>query len=129
MEELLKENQELKERIKYLEKILKRRSSLRTNPYDNVQELIKNRVNNEVMVPEELENWQKRDIQGKLRRQLVKDMKWDLRIKLVTDFTKEDISRAEEYINQYVFSEELLKEVASDISQYKLLNVEKEREN
>ncbi len=42
-------------------------------------------------------------------KQIMSDLKWDLRIRKVSDFRDEHIEKAKEYIDNYVIPEELKK--------------------
>lgn len=109
MEELIKENQELKERIQELELLLKRKSGSSSRAYDEIRAMIINKVSKEVNVPESLEDWQKRDDRQRAERQIMSDLKWDLRIRRIQDFRDEHIEPAKEYIANYILPEELKK--------------------
>ncbi len=109
MEEILEENEKLKERIQELELLLKRKSGSNTRAYDEIRTMIISKVNKEVIIPENLEEWQKRDDKSRAERQIMSDLKWDLRIRRIQDFRDEHIEQAKEYINKYILSEELKK--------------------
>lgn len=112
MEEILeikKENEKLKERIQELELLLKRKSGSNTRAYDEIRAMLISKVNKEVIIPENLEEWQKRDDKSRAERQIMSDLKWDLRIRKIQDFRDEHIEQAKEYINKYILSEQLKK--------------------
>lgn len=107
MEEVLEENKKLKERIKELEGILKRKSGSSSRAYDEIRAMIINKVDKEVIIPDYLEDWQKRDDRARAERQIMSDLKWDLRVRRIQDFRDEHIEKAKEYIDNYILSEEL----------------------
>ena len=107
MEEVLEENRKLKERIKELEGILKRKSGSSSRAYDEIRAMIISKVDKEVEILEYLEDWQKRDDRARVERQIMSDLKWDLRVRRIKDFRDEHIEQAKEYINNYILSEEL----------------------
>ena len=109
MEEIIKENEQLKERIKELELLLQRKSSGSSRAYDEIRAMIINKVNKEVDIPECLEEWQKKDTRQRAERQIMSDLKWDLRIRRIQDFRDVDIEPAKEYIEKYILPEELKK--------------------
>lgn len=109
MQEILDENSKLKERIQELELLLKRKSNGSSKAYDEIRAMIINKVNKEVDIPENLEEWQKKDTRQKAERQIMSDLKWDLRIRRIQDFRDENIQQAKEYIENYILPEELKK--------------------
>lgn len=109
MEELLEENKKLKERVEELELLLKRKSSGSSRAYDEIRAMIINKVNKEVDIPDYLEEWKKKDTRQRAERQIMSDLKWDLRIRRIQDFRDENIQPAKEYIDNYVLPEELKK--------------------
>lgn len=108
-QELLEENKNLKERIKELELILKRKSGSSCRAYDQIRAMIINKVNEEVDLPKELEGWKNKDVRNRAERQIMSDLKWDLRVRKITDFRDEHIQKAKEYIENYEIPEELKK--------------------
>ena len=108
-QELIVENGKLKERIKELELLLQRKSSGSSRAYDEIRAMIIKKVDKEVELPGYLEEWQKKDTRQKAERQIMSDLKWNLRIRRIQDFRDENIEPAEEYIEKYVLSEELKK--------------------
>lgn len=108
-QELIVENGKLKERIKELELLLQRKSNGSSRAYDEIRAMIIKKVDKEVEIPDYLENWQKKDTRQKAERQIMSDLKWDLRIRRIQDFRDENIEPAKEYIEKYVLSEELKK--------------------
>ena len=108
-QELIAENGKLKEKIKELELLLQRKSSGSSRAYDEIRAMIIKKVDKEVEIPEYLEDWQKKDTRQKAERQIMSDLKWDLRIRRIQDFRDENIEPAKEYIEKYILSEELKK--------------------
>lgn len=108
-QELIVENGKLKEKIKELELLLQRKSSGSSRAYDEIRAMIIKKVDKEVEIPDYLEDWQKKDTRQKAERQIMSDLKWDLRIRRIQDFRDENIEPAKEYIKKYVLSEELKK--------------------
>lgn len=108
-EELIAENGKLKERIKELENLLQRKSGSNSRAYDEIRAMIINKVNKEVEIPNSLLDWQKKDDRSRAERQIMSDLKWDLRVRRIQDFRDEHIEQAKEYINNYVLSDELKK--------------------
>lgn len=108
-QELMAENGKLKERIKELELLLQRKSSSSSKAYDEIRAMIIKKVDKEVQLPEYLEDWQKKDTRQKAERQIMSDLKWDLRIRRIQDFKDENIEPAREYIEKYILSEDLKK--------------------
>ncbi len=108
-EELIAENGKLKERVKELELLLKRKSNGSSRAYDEIRAMIITKVDKEIEIPDYLEDWQKKDNRQRAERQIMSDLKWDLRIRRIQDFRDEHIEKAKEYINNYVIPEELKK--------------------
>ena len=70
--------------------------------------MIINKANNEVeidIVNGTSHNWTRK----KAEKKIMSDLKWDLRIRVVSDFRDEHISKAKEYLNNYVIPEEFKK--------------------
>ena len=108
-QELIAENGKLKERVKELELLLQRKSSGSSRAYDEIRAMIIKKVDKEVNIPNNLEEWQKKDTKQRAERQIMSDLKWDLRIRRIQDFRDEHIESAKEYIEKYVLSNELKK--------------------
>lgn len=108
-QELLEENKQLKERIALLESIVNRGSSGNTSAYNAIRLMIIEKVNKEVELPETLEGWQKKDTRARAERQIMRDLKWDLRVRNISDFRSEHVEQAKEYIAKYILPEELKK--------------------
>ena len=98
MQEVLDENYKLKERIKELELLLKRKSNGSSRAYDEIRAMIITKVDKEIEHPEGLLDWQKKDDRSRAERQIMSDLKWDLRIRRIQDFRDEHIEKAKEYI-------------------------------
>ena len=108
-QELIAENRKLKERIKELEGLLKRKSGGSSRAYDEIRAMIISKVSKEVDIPDNLQDWQKKDLRSRAERQIMSDLKWDLRVRRIQDFRDEHIEPAKEYIENYVIPEELKK--------------------
>ena len=74
-----------------------------------LREMIVEKVRQEVNIPDYLEDWQKKDTLQKAERQIMSDLKWDLRVRRIEDFRAEHVEPAKEYIENYVLTEELKK--------------------
>lgn len=109
MEELKNENEKLKERIKFLESVIARGSTGNASAYNAIRLMIIEKVKNEVEQPEGLEDWQNKDTRQKAERRIMADLKWDLRVRNISDFRAEHIEPAKEYIKNYILPEELKK--------------------
>lgn len=116
MEEIIEENKKLTERVKMLtekvkelELLLQRKSSGSSRAYDEIRAMIIKKVDKEVEIPDYLEGWQKKDTRQRAERQIMSDLKWDLRIRRIQDFRDEHIVQAKEYIENYILPEELKK--------------------
>ena len=108
-EELIEENKKLKARISFLENTLNRGNTEKSSAYNAIRLMIIEKVDKEVKIPENLENWQKKDTRQRAERQIMRDLKWDMHIRTINDFKTEHIEQAKEYINDYVLSEDLKK--------------------
>ena len=107
-EELLEENKKLKERIQYLENILNRGNTGNSSAYNAIRGMIINKVAKEVDVSQ-YEGWQRKHKREVIERQIMRDLKWDLHVRNISDFRAEHVKQAEEYINSYIIPEELKK--------------------
>lgn len=107
-EELIVENRKLKEKIQELELLLKRKSNRSSRAYDEIRAMIISKVDKEVEV-DNVNGQERRWTRQTVEKQIMSDLKWDLRIRRVTDFRNEDIEPAREYIKNYVIPEELKK--------------------
>lgn len=108
MEEIIKENENLKERIQELENLLKRKNGSNSRAYDEIRAMIITKVDKEVdidIVNGEERRWTRK----KAEKQIMSDLKWDLRIRRITDFRDENIEEAREYLNAYIIPDELKK--------------------
>lgn len=108
-QEMMARIKELEERNKFLENIVNRGSSGNTSAYNAIRLMIIEKVQKEVEQPEWLEEWQNRDTRQRAERQIMRDLKWDLRVRNIADFRFEHIQPAKEYIKKYVLSEDLKK--------------------
>ncbi len=109
MEEILEENKKLKERIKTLETLLNRKNAGHASAYNAIREMIIEKVRQEVSTPDYLLDWQKKDTLQRAERQIMSDLKWDLRVRRIEDFRSEHIEPAKEYIEKYELTEDLKK--------------------
>lgn len=109
MQEVLDENCKLKERVKELELLLKRKSNGSSRAYDEIRAMIITKVDKEMEHQEGLLDWQKKDDRSRAERQIMSDLKWDLRIRRIQDFRDEHIEKAKEYIEEYILPEEIKK--------------------
>ena len=107
-EKLMAENVKLKERIQELKLLLKRKSSGSSRAYDEIRAMIISKVDKEVEI-DNVNGQEKRWTRQKAEKQIMGDLKWDLRIRRVADFRDENIEPAREYIKKYIIPEELKK--------------------
>lgn len=108
MEEIIKENENLKERIQELENLLKRKNGSNSRAYDEIRAMIITKVDKEVdidIVNGEERRWTRK----RAEKQIMSDLKWDLRIRRITEFRDENIEQAREYLNTYIIPDELKK--------------------
>lgn len=108
-QEMLDKIKELEERNQFLESIVNRGNTGNTSAYNAIRLMIIEKVQKEVEQPENLEDWQKRDDRQRAERRIMSDLKWDLRVRNISDFRAEHIEPAKEYINKYVLPDELKK--------------------
>ena len=107
-QELIEENKRLKERVSELEELLKRKSGSSARAYDEIRGMIITKVRNEVEI--DIVDGKERDwTRKRVEKQIMSDLKWDLRIRRVEDFRDEHIEPAKEYVGKYVLTEELKK--------------------
>ena len=106
--ELLEENKRLKERVAFLEGIVNRGSAGNTNAYNAIRLMIIEKVDNEVEI-DIVNGQEKRWTRERAERQIMSDLKWDLRVRRISDFRSEHIEQAREYINNYALAEDLKK--------------------
>lgn len=98
--EILEENRKLKEENEMLKRTLERKlTSGSMSAYETIRSMIFNFVNKEV------EKTTTGNERSNLRRKIIDDMKWDLRVRTINDFKVEDISRAKEYLENYKIDE------------------------
>lgn len=108
-QEIIAENIKLKERVKELELLLQRKSNGSSRAYDEIRAMIIKKVDEEIEKPEQLLEWQIKDDRQRAERQIMSDLKWDLRIRRIQDFRDEHIELAKDYVEKYVLSDELKK--------------------
>ena len=97
--EMLEKIKKLEEENKLLRGAIERKTTRASTVYENLRQIIRERIDNEI---HETRN----DFERKsLVREIADDMKWDLRRRKGTDFTKEDIPQAIEYIKNYKIDE------------------------
>lgn len=110
MEEVLEENKRLKERVAELEGLLERTKGSSTRAYSEIRIMIIKKVNNEVeadIINGVSHNWTRK----RAEKKIMSDLKWDLRIRLVSDFRDEHIEQAREYLSNYEIPEEFKKSI------------------
>lgn len=112
---MLEKIKELEEKNRFLESILNRGSSGNTSAYNEIRLMIIEKVQKEVDIPDILEDWQKKDTRQRAERRIMSDLKWDLRVRNISDFRAEHIKPAKEYINNYILPEELKKSKWGDV--------------
>lgn len=108
-QEMLNKIKELEERNKFLESVIARGSTGNTSAYNTIRLAIIEKVKNEVEQPECVEDWQNKDTRQRAERRIMADLKWDLRVRNISDFRAEHIEPAKEYIKNYILPEELKK--------------------
>ena len=108
MEDIIKENENLKERIQELENLLKRKNGSNSRAYDEIRAMIITKVDKEVEI-DVVDRQERRWTRQRAEKQIMSDLKWDLRIRKITDFRDENIEQAREYLNTYIIPDELKK--------------------
>ncbi len=99
-QEMLDKIKTLEEENAMLKKTLERKlTSGSMTAYETIRNMIYEFVNKEV------KNTITGNQRSNLRRKIVDDMKWDLRVRTINDFKVEDISRAKEYLATYKINE------------------------
>ncbi len=106
MEEIIEENKRLKERIKTLEEIISRGTSGSSSAYSAIRAMIVEKVSKEFNVLQ-FEEWQRKHKRSVMERQIMDDLKWDLRVRTINDFRTEHIEKAKEYIDNYMIPEKI----------------------
>ena len=109
MEELQKRIEELEKENKTLREMLNRGSARNTSAYNAIREMIIQKVQEEVDVSNLKEDWMVKDTRQKAERQMMSDLKWDIRVRNISDFRAEHIEPAREYIKNYILAEDLKK--------------------
>lgn len=103
-EELFEENKKLKEKIELLEKALYRKHTNNRDAYIQIKDLIAQKIEKEV--PQDVVgNRRSNSARRQAQRQCMNDLKWDLRVRNVADFTEEHIEQAKKYLETYKVSE------------------------
>lgn len=102
IEELESENKTLKE-------MLNRASAGNSSAYNSIRAMIVEKVNKEIDVSSiEGKIWQDSKKQ-KIERNIMSDLKWNLRVRRVNDFRTEHIEQAKEFLDNYVIDSEYRK--------------------
>lgn len=108
IKELSEENQKLKERVVFLERTLARGKSGNTSAYNQIRTMIVQKVEKEVEI--DIVSGQERDWTRKVaEKKIMSDLKWDLRVRVIADFSMEHVKLAEEYLNNYMLPDEYKK--------------------
>jgi len=103
IEELQKENQELKERIALLEKTIARGNTGNISAYNQIRTMIVEKVKKEVPIDSDGYEWGRKVVE----KRIMADLKWDLRVRVIADFRTEHIDPAKEYVDKYIIPDEL----------------------
>lgn len=106
LEEMNKE--ELIERIKFLENQATKSGKVSDRVYKQIGLMVAEKVEKEIP-KDEIEGKTYEWTRERARRELKQDLRWDLRIRNIKDFAEEHLKPAEEYIKNYVFSDDLKK--------------------
>lgn len=107
-QEMIDKIKELEERNKFLESVVNRGSSGNASAYNAIRLMIIEKVDKEVEV-DIINGQEKRWTRQKAERQIMRDLKWDLHVRNISDFRSEHIQPAKEYIDNYVLLEDLKK--------------------
>lgn len=107
-EELMEENKQLRERIAFLERTIARGNTGNANAYNAIRLMITEKADKEVDI-DLVNGEEKRWTRQRAERQIMRDLKWDLRVRTISDFKAEHIEPAKEYIQNYVLPENLKK--------------------
>lgn len=108
-QEMLNRIKELEERNRFLESVMARGNTGNTSAYHAIRLMIIEKVDKEVEIPDSLLDYQKKDIRQIAERKIMSDLKWDLRVRTISDFRAEHIDKAKEYIANYVLPDECKK--------------------
>ncbi len=103
IETLRKENEELR----YILNSKISRNSL--SAYEIVAKMVANKVYDEVREDVGC------NVRTSLKRKLMDDLKWDLRVRKATNFTQEHIPQVEDYLKKYTFDRQYVKSTAIPI--------------
>lgn len=99
-EELERENKELKERIEFLEKVIKKGNTGNSSAYTMIRLAIVEKVDKEFDTSR-FDEWKRNIEVSKLQRQIMRDLKWELRVRQISDFRLDHVEAAKEYIKNY----------------------------
>ncbi len=99
-EAMLERIKELEERNKFLERVINRGNVGNSNAYTTIRLAIIEKVDKEFDVSK-FEDWQRKWEAQKMQRQIMRDLKWDLHVRQISDFRAEHIEPAKEYIANY----------------------------
>lgn len=86
MEELIEENNKLKERINFLESIINRGNTGTSSVYNAIRLMIMEKVKKEVEILDNVEEWKNKDTIQKAERHIMRDLKWDLHVRTIRRF-------------------------------------------
>lgn len=102
-QELLEENQKLKERVEFLERIINRGSRGNTSAYNAIRTMIVEKVEKEYDLTQfsNLKDWQIKHKKEVKERNIMSDLKWDLRVRNISDFRAEHVEQAKQYLENY----------------------------
>lgn len=99
-EELVRENNELKERIEFLEKVINKGNTGNSSAYSTIRLAIIEKVDKDFDVSQ-FDDWKRKMEVQKMQRQIMRDLKWDMHIRQISDFRVEHVDKAKEYITNY----------------------------
>lgn len=102
-QELLEENKKLKERIEFLEKVINRGSRGNTSAYNAIRTMIVEKVEKEYDLTQfgDLKDWQIKNKKEVKERNIMSDLKWDIRVRNISDFRAEHVEQAKKYLENY----------------------------
>lgn len=101
--ELRKENERLRERIVFLESIVNKGSTGNISAYSAIRMMIVEKVNKEYDLTQfnNFEDWQIKHKRQVKERNIMSDLKWDLKVRRIADFREEHIEKAKQYLENY----------------------------
>lgn len=102
-EELVRENKELKERIEFLEKVINKGNAGNSSAYSTIRLAIIEKADKDFDVSQ-FDGWKRKMEVQKMQRQIMRDLKWDMHIRQISDFRAEHVEKAKEYIAGYKFN-------------------------